>query len=187
MAQKVTGIIKLQINAAKATASPPVGPALGQHGVNIAAFIKEFNARTKDMEGYKIPVVITVYADRSFTFITKTPPTPMLIMKAIGLEKGSGVPNKTKVGKITREQLAAVLYRYAGKVGMDVTARADLKLFPDAGSVSAYATDALSWCVANGIVNGTLEHGTAYLDPQGSATRAQVATLMSRYLKLTEA
>ena len=76
MAQKVTGIIKLQINAAKATASPPVGPALGQHGVNIAAFIKEFNARTKDMEGYKIPVVITVYADRSFTFITKTPPTP---------------------------------------------------------------------------------------------------------------
>ena len=79
MAQKVTGIIKLQINAAKATASPPVGPALGQHGVNIAAFIKEFNARTKDMEGYKIPVVITVYADRSFTFITKTPPTPLLV------------------------------------------------------------------------------------------------------------
>ena len=108
MAQKVTGIIKLQINAAKATASPPVGPALGQHGVNIAAFIKEFNARTKDMEGYKIPVVITVYADRSFTFITKTPPTPMLVMKAIGLEKGSGVPNKTKVGKITREQLQKI-------------------------------------------------------------------------------
>lgn len=96
MAQKVTGIIKLQINAAKATASPPVGPALGQHGVNIAAFIKEFNARTKDMEGYKIPVVITVYADRSFTFITKTPPTPLLVLKAIGVEKGSGVPNKTK-------------------------------------------------------------------------------------------
>ena len=91
MAQKVTGIIKLQINAAKATASPPVGPALGQHGVNIAAFIKEFNARTKDQEGYKIPVVITVYADRSFTFITKTPPTPLLIEKAIGLQKGSGV------------------------------------------------------------------------------------------------
>lgn len=108
MAQKVTGIIKLQINAAKATASPPVGPALGQHGVNIAAFIKEFNARTKDMEGYKIPVVITVYADRSFTFITKTPPTPMLIMKAIGLEKGSGVPNKTKVGKITKEQVRKI-------------------------------------------------------------------------------
>ena len=108
MAQKVTGIIKLQINAAKATASPPVGPALGQHGVNIAAFIKEFNARTKDMEGYKIPVVITVYADRSFTFITKTPPTPMLIMKAIGLEKGSGVPNKTKVGTITKAQIAEI-------------------------------------------------------------------------------
>ena len=108
MAQKVTGIIKLQINAAKATASPPVGPALGQHGVNIAAFIKEFNARTQNMEGYKIPVVITVYADRSFTFITKTPPTPLLVMKAIGLEKGSGVPNKTKVGQITRAQITEI-------------------------------------------------------------------------------
>ena len=108
MAQKVTGIIKLQINAAKATASPPVGPALGQHGVNIAAFIKEFNARTKDQEGYKIPVVITVYADRSFTFITKTPPTPMLIMKAIGLEKGSGVPNKTKVATISKASIQKI-------------------------------------------------------------------------------
>jgi len=108
MAQKVTGIIKLQINAAKATASPPVGPALGQHGVNIAAFIKEFNARTQSMEGYKIPVVITVYADRSFTFITKTPPTPLLILKAIGLDKGSGVPNKNKVGNITRAQITEI-------------------------------------------------------------------------------
>ena len=108
MAQKVTGIIKLQIPAAKATASPPVGPALGQHGVNIAAFIKEFNARTQSMEGYKIPVVITVYADRSFTFITKTPPTPLLIMKAIGLDKGSGVPNKQKVGQITRAQISEI-------------------------------------------------------------------------------
>ena len=108
MAQKVTGIIKLQINAAKATASPPVGPALGQHGVNIAAFIKEFNARTQAMEGYKIPVVITVYADRSFTFITKTPPTPLLILKAIGLDKGSGVPNKNKVGNITRAQITEI-------------------------------------------------------------------------------
>ena len=108
MAQKVTGIIKLQINAAKATASPPVGPALGQHGVNIAAFIKEFNARTKDQEGYKIPVVITVYADRSFTFITKTPPTPLLIMKAIGLDKGSGVPNKTKIATITSAQVREI-------------------------------------------------------------------------------
>ena len=108
MAQKVTGIIKLQINAAKATASPPVGPALGQHGVNIAAFIKEFNARTKDMEGYKIPVVITVYADRSFTFITKTPPAALLILKAAGLEKGSGVPNKDKVGKLTKAQVKEI-------------------------------------------------------------------------------
>ncbi len=108
MAQKVTGIIKLQIPAAKATASPPVGPALGQHGVNIAAFIKEFNARTQAMEGYKIPVVITVYADRSFTFITKTPPTPLLVLKAIGLDKGSGAPNKTKVGTITRAQISEI-------------------------------------------------------------------------------
>ncbi len=104
-----------------------------------------------------------------------------------GIVNGVGNNKFDPDARITREQLAAVLYRYAGKVGMDVTARADLKLFPDAGSVSAYATDALSWCVANGIVNGTLEHGTAYLDPQGSATRAQVATLMSRYLKLTKA
>ena len=108
MAQKVTGIIKLQINAAKATASPPVGPALGQHGVNIAAFIKEFNARTQAMEGYKIPVVITVYADRSFTFITKTPPTPLLVLKAAGLQGGSGVPNKTKVGTLTAAQVTEI-------------------------------------------------------------------------------
>ena len=108
MAQKVTGIIKLQINAAKAIASPPVGPALGQHGVNIAAFIKDFNARTQAMEGYKIPVVITVYADRSFTFITKTPPTPLLILKAAGLQSGSGVPNKSKVGSLTAAQVAEI-------------------------------------------------------------------------------
>ena len=108
MAQKVTGIIKLQINAAKATASPPVGPALGQHGVNIAAFIKEFNARTKDMEGYKIPVVITVYADRSFTFITKTPPTPLLVLKAAGINGGSGVPNKNKVASLTAAQVTEI-------------------------------------------------------------------------------
>lgn len=108
MAQKVTGIIKLQIPAAKATASPPVGPALGQHGVNIAAFIKEFNARTQDQAGFKIPVVITVYADRSFTFITKTPPVPVLIKKALGLESGSGKPNKTKVGQLTQAQVREI-------------------------------------------------------------------------------
>lgn len=108
MAQKVTGYIKLQINAAKATASPPVGPALGQHGVNIALFIKEFNERTKDQAGFKIPVVITVYADRSFTFVTKTPPAPALIMHAINLSKGSGVPNKDKVGKITKAQVREI-------------------------------------------------------------------------------
>ena len=108
MAQKVTGYIKLQIPAAKATASPPVGPALGQHGVNIAQFIKEFNERTKDQAGFKIPVVITVYADRSFTFVTKTPPTATLILKALGIESGSGVPNKTKVGTITKAQVSEI-------------------------------------------------------------------------------
>ncbi|MBE6955272.1 MAG: 50S ribosomal protein L11, partial [Ruminococcaceae bacterium] len=104
----VTGYIKLQIPAAKATASPPVGPALGQHGVNIAQFIKEFNERTKDQAGFTIPVVITVYGDRSFTFVCKTPPTATLIMKSIGLEKGSGVPNKDKVATITKAQLQEI-------------------------------------------------------------------------------
>ena len=111
MAQKVTGIIKLQIPAAKATASPPVGPALGQHGVNIAAFIKEFNARTQDQAGFKIPVVITVYADRSFTFVTKTPPTATLITKALGINSGSGVPNKNKVATISQAQLREIAER----------------------------------------------------------------------------
>ena len=111
MAQKITGYIKLQIPAAKATAAPPVGPALGQHGVNISQFIKEFNERTKDQAGFKIPVVITVYADRSFTFITKTPPAPMLILKAAGLDKGSGVPNKNKVGSITQAQVKEIAER----------------------------------------------------------------------------
>ena len=94
MAQKVTGYVKLQIPAGKATPAPPVGPALGQHGVNIAAFTKEFNERTKNDVGLIIPVVITVYADRSFTFITKTPPAAVLIKKACNIESGSGVPNK---------------------------------------------------------------------------------------------
>ena len=108
MAQKVTGYVKLQIPAGKATPAPPVGPALGQHGVNIAAFTKEFNERTKDQMGMIIPVVITVYADRSFTFITKTPPAPVLILKAAGLEKGSGVPNKNKVGTISKADVQKI-------------------------------------------------------------------------------
>ena len=108
MAQKVVGYIKLQIPAGKATPAPPVGPALGQHGVNIMSFTKEFNERTKNDVGLIIPVVITVYADRSFTFITKTPPAAVLIKKALGLESASGVPNKTKVGKITREQIQKI-------------------------------------------------------------------------------
>ncbi len=108
MAQKITGYIKLQIPAGKATPAPPVGPALGQHGVNIMAFTKEFNERTKKDAGLVIPVVITVYADRSFTFITKTPPAAVLIKKACGIEKASGVPNKEKVAKITREQVRTI-------------------------------------------------------------------------------
>ena len=108
MAQKVVGFIKLQIPAGKATPAPPVGPALGQHGVNIMAFTKEFNERTKDKAGLIIPVVITVYADRSFTFITKTPPASVLIKKACKIESGSGVPNKTKVAKITKAQLKEI-------------------------------------------------------------------------------
>ena len=108
MAQKVTGYIKLQIPAGKATPAPPVGPALGQHGVNIMAFTKEFNERTQKDSGYLIPVGITVYADRSFSFITKTPPAAVLIKKAVGIESGSGVPNKTKVASITKKQLEEI-------------------------------------------------------------------------------
>ena len=108
MAQKVIGFIKLQIPAGKATPAPPVGPALGQHGVNIMAFTKEFNERTKNDMGLIIPVVITVYADHTFTFVTKTPPAAVLIKKACGIERGSGVPNKTKVASITKEQIQKI-------------------------------------------------------------------------------
>ena len=108
MAQKVTGYIKLQIPSGKATPAPPVGPALGQHGVNIAAFTKEFNERTKNDAGMIIPVVITVYADRSFSFITKTPPAAVLIKKACGLDKASGVPNKEKVATISKEDIRKI-------------------------------------------------------------------------------
>lgn len=108
MAQKVVGYIKLQIPAGKATPAPPVGPALGQHGVNIMSFTKEFNERTKNDAGLIIPVVITVYADRTFSFITKTPPAAVLIKKALGLESASGVPNKTKVATITKDQVRKI-------------------------------------------------------------------------------
>ena len=108
MAKKVTGYIKLQIPAGKATPAPPVGPALGQHGVNIVQFTKEFNAKTADQGDMIIPVVITVYADKSFSFITKTPPASVLIKKACKIESGSGVPNKTKVAKITKAQLQEI-------------------------------------------------------------------------------
>lgn len=108
MAKKVEGYIKLQIPAAKATPAPPVGPALGQHGVNIVQFTKEFNARTAKDEGMIIPVIITVYADRSFSFVTKTPPAAVLLKKAAKIDKASGVPNKTKVAKISKEEVKKI-------------------------------------------------------------------------------
>ena len=109
MAKKVNGYVKLQVPAGSANPSPPIGPALGQQGVNIMEFCKQFNAQTQKMEkGLPIPVIITVYSDRSFTFVMKTPPAAVLIRKAIGIEKGSGTPNTTKVGKITRKQLEEI-------------------------------------------------------------------------------
>ncbi len=108
MAKKIVALVKLQIPGGKALPAPPVGPALGQHGVNIAGFCKEFNEKTKNDMGLIIPVVITIYADRSFTFITKTPPAAVLIKKAVGLESGSGEPNKNKVASITKEQLQKI-------------------------------------------------------------------------------
>ena len=108
MAKKVTAFIKLQVQAAKANPAPPIGPALGQHGVNIPGFCKEFNERTKNQVGLVIPVVITVYSDRSFTFITKTPPVPVLIKKALGIDTASARPNRDKVGKLTKEQVREI-------------------------------------------------------------------------------
>ncbi|HEX7714387.1 MAG TPA: 50S ribosomal protein L11 [Bacillota bacterium] len=108
MAKKITGFIKLQVPAGKANPAPPVGPALGQHGVNIMEFCKNFNERTANQAGMIIPVVITVYEDRSFTFICKTPPVPVLIKKAINLEKGSGTPNKNKVGTISKAKVREI-------------------------------------------------------------------------------
>lgn len=121
MAKKVMGLIKLQIPAGKATPAPPVGPALGQHGVNIMQFTKEFNARTADQAGMIIPVVISVYQDRSFSFITKTPPAAVLIKKACGIKSGSGVPNKDKVATITKAQVQEI---------------AELKKMPDLNAAS---------------------------------------------------
>lgn len=108
MAKKVTGFIKLQIPGGQANPSPPVGPALGQRGVNIMEFCKAFNAKTQDNKGVVIPVIITVYSDRSFTFVTKTPPASVLLLKASGAQKGSGEPNRTKVGKVTKKQVEEI-------------------------------------------------------------------------------
>src|SRR5713226_3686625 len=111
MAKKITGIVKLQLPAGKANPSPPVGPALGQHGVNIMGFCKEFNAATKTQAGLVIPVVITVYQDKSFTFITKSPPASVLLKKAAGVASGAKTPNKEKVGKVTRKQVMEIVKR----------------------------------------------------------------------------
>ena len=108
MAKEIKAVVKVQIQAAKATPAPPIGPALAPHGLNIAEFCQKFNAATKDMVGYTVPAEVTIFKDRSFTFILKTPLASELIKKAIGIEKGSGVPNKTKVGKITKAQLAEI-------------------------------------------------------------------------------
>ncbi len=108
MAKKVMAVVKLQCPAGKATPAPPVGPALGQHGVNIMEFCKAFNARTQSQDGMIIPAVVTIYQDRSFTFITKTPPAPVLLLKAAKIEKGSGEPNRNKVGKVTRAQVEEI-------------------------------------------------------------------------------
>lgn len=121
--KKVTGYVKLQLPAGKANPSPPVGPALGQHGVNIMAFVKEFNARTKDTPGIKIPVVITVFSDRSFTFITKSPPASVLLRIASKIEKGSAAPHKDKVGKVTEAQVAEI----AKQKMQDLNAKGDIE------------------------------------------------------------
>ena len=144
MAQKVTGFIKLQIPAGKATPAPPVGPALGQHGVNIMAFTKEFNERTKGDAGLIIPVVITVYADRSFTFVTKTPPAAVLIKKACGIETASGTPNKTKVAKITREQVKKIAEE--GKVAVRNVRRDAMEKFKAMKKNSEITEDDLKNC-----------------------------------------
>lgn len=106
--KKIKAVVKIQIPAAKATAGPPIGSSLGPHGINIGQFVKDFNAKTADKEGLIIPVVMTIYEDRSFEFITKTPPAAVLILKELGIAKGSGVPNKTKVGKLTKEQVEKI-------------------------------------------------------------------------------
>ena len=125
MAQKVKAYVKLQITAGQANPSPPVGPALGQHGANIMEFCKAFNAATQDKAGLVIPVVITIYQDRSFTFITKSPPAPVLLKKAAGLAKASAVPNKDKVGKVTKEQVMEI----AKMKKADITAKSDEAAF----------------------------------------------------------
>ena len=152
MAQKVTGLIKLQIPAGKATPAPPVGPALGQHGVNIMQFTKEFNERTKNEGDLIIPVVITVYADRSFSFVTKTPPAAVLIKKACGLKSGSGVPNKTKVATISKASIQKI-----AEIKMKDLNAASLE-----SAMSMIAGTARSMGVVVGILELRLQCGVAH-------------------------
>ena len=143
MAKKVTGYIKLQIPAGKATPAPHVGPALGQHGVNIVEFTKQFNARTADQDGMIIPVVITVYADRSFSFITKTPPAAVLLKKACKIQSGSGVPNKTKVATISKAELQKIAELKMPDLN---AANIDSAMSMIAGTARSMGVEVVDWC-----------------------------------------
>ena len=141
MAKPVTALVKLQCNAGNATPAPPVGPALGQHGINIMEFCKQFNARTQQQAGLVIPVVITVYNDRSFTFITKTPPAAILLKRAAGLAKGSGVPNRDKVGKVTRGQVREIAQLKAPDLNSATVEAAERMVMGTARSMGIEITD----------------------------------------------
>lgn len=141
MAKKVIANIKLQIKAGKATPSPPIGPALGQHGVNIMEFCKQYNAKTQDQAGTIIPVEITVYEDRSFTFVLKTPPASVLIKKAAGIEKGSAVPNKDKVGKITKTQVTEIAKAKMTDLNATTVEAAELMVMGSARSMGVTVVD----------------------------------------------
>jgi len=141
MAKPITAVVKLQCNAANATPAPPVGPALGQHGINIMEFCKQFNARTQNQAGLVIPVVITIHSDRSFTFITKTPPAAVLLKRAAGLAKGSGVPNRTKVGKVTLAQVREIAELKAPDLNSATLAAAERMVMGTARSMGIEVAD----------------------------------------------
>jgi len=141
MAKPITAVVKLQCNAGNATPAPPVGPALGQHGINIMEFCKQFNARTQNQAGLVIPVVITIHSDRSFTFITKTPPAAVLLKRAAGLAKGSGVPNRTKVGKVTLAQVREIAELKAPDLNSATLAAAERMVMGTARSMGIEVAD----------------------------------------------